>query len=140
MREELEMVAPLWNPNLDDGVELNFALLWRLVPQNKSWQKHVKSRWDELCSGKYDWSYIAMRFWPERAVHACISDRSYAIAHGLEDALWNQEYSGWKPRDVSSDEVERLISERSLKPVQDALEKLLSAPSPLNRGNARKGS
>ncbi len=137
MREELEMVAPLWNPNLDDGVELNFAPLWRLVPQNKSWQKHIKSRWDELCSSKYDWSYIAMRLWPERAIHACISDRSIAIAHGLEDALWIQEDSGWKPRDVSSNEVDRLISERSTKPVQDALEKLLSAPAPLRRGKER---
>ena len=33
--EEVKRVAPLWNPNLDDGVIINFAPLWRLVPQNK---------------------------------------------------------------------------------------------------------
>ena len=44
-------MAPLWKPNLDDGVVINFAPLWRLVPQNKSWQKELKSTWDALCAG-----------------------------------------------------------------------------------------
>ena len=39
---EVERVAPLWKPNLDDGVIINFAQLWRLVPQNKCWQKELK--------------------------------------------------------------------------------------------------
>ena len=50
--DEVKRVAPLWNPNLDDGVIINFAPLWRLVPQNKSWQKELKSTWDALCDGQ----------------------------------------------------------------------------------------
>ena len=30
--DEVKRVAPLWEPNLDDGVIINFAPLWRLVP------------------------------------------------------------------------------------------------------------
>ena len=41
--DEVKRVAPLWEPNLDDGVIINFAPLWRLVPQNKSWQKELRA-------------------------------------------------------------------------------------------------
>src|SRR5262249_34421350 len=44
--EELTRVAPLWNPNLNDGVIINYAPLWRLIA-HKPWQKAVKSCWDE---------------------------------------------------------------------------------------------
>ena len=84
----MKRVAPLWNPNLDDGVVLNFAPLWRLVPQHKPWQKELKSTWDALCAGKYDWAHLAMHLWPERVVPKCATDRSLAIAHGLEDVFW----------------------------------------------------
>ena len=89
--EEVKRVASLWNPNLDDGVVINFAPLWRLVPQHKAWQKELKATWDSLCSGDYDWAHLAMRLWPERVVPKCASDRSLAIAHGLEDAFWEQD-------------------------------------------------
>ena len=55
MLDEVKRVAPLWNPTLDDGVVLTMAPIWRLVPQHKSWQKELKSKWDELAAGKYDW-------------------------------------------------------------------------------------
>ncbi len=67
---------------------INFAPLWRLVPQNKAWQKELKSTWDALCEGKYDWAHLAMHLWPERVVPKCATDRSLAIAHGLEDVFW----------------------------------------------------
>src|SRR4029450_3600483 len=57
-RGEIARIAPLWNPNLNDGVIINFAPLWRLVPQHKSWQKELKSTWDALCDGKYDWAHL----------------------------------------------------------------------------------
>src|SRR5919109_628493 len=60
MLDDVRRIAPLWNPNLDDGVVLTMAPLWRLVPQHKSWQKELKSKWDELGTGKYDWAHIAM--------------------------------------------------------------------------------
>lgn len=40
-------------PDLNDGVVLNIAPLWELVP----W-KEAKSYWDDLLAGKYDWSSI----------------------------------------------------------------------------------
>ncbi len=40
-------------PDLNDGVVLNIAPLWELVP----W-KEAKKYWDELMAGKYEWSTI----------------------------------------------------------------------------------
>lgn len=40
-------------PDLNDGVVLNIAPLWELVP----W-KEAKNYWDELLEGKYEWSSI----------------------------------------------------------------------------------
>jgi hypothetical protein len=40
-------------PDLNDGIVLNIAPLWELVP----W-KEAKSYWEELLEGKYDWSSI----------------------------------------------------------------------------------
>ena len=91
MVEEVERIAPLWNPNLNDGVIINFAPLWRLVPQNKSWQKECKSCWDKLVKGEYDWAHLAMHLWPERVVPKCVTDASLAIAHGLEEVFWEQD-------------------------------------------------
>ena len=97
--DEVKRVAPLWNPTLDDGVVLTMAPLWRLVPQHKPWQKELKGRWDELRAGNYDWAQIAMHLWPERVVPKCATDRSLAIAHGLEDVFWADGADGkWKPR------------------------------------------
>ena len=97
--EEVKRVAPIWNPNLDDGVIINFAPLWRLVPQHRAWQKELKATWDALCSEDYDWSHLAMHLWPERVVPKCAADRSLAIAHGLEEVFWVESEDGkWKPR------------------------------------------
>jgi hypothetical protein len=40
-------------PDLNDGVVLNIAPLWELVP----W-KEAKNYWEELLDGKYEWSSI----------------------------------------------------------------------------------
>lgn len=40
-------------PDLNDGVVLNIAPLWELVP----W-KEAKNYWDELLEGKYEWSSV----------------------------------------------------------------------------------
>ena len=89
--EEIQRVAPLWRPNLNDGVIINFAPLWRLVPQNKPWQKECKACWDSLVKGEYDWSHLAMHLWPERVVPKCQTDASLAIAHGLEAEFWQKD-------------------------------------------------
>jgi hypothetical protein len=41
-------------PDLNDGVVLNIAPLWEMVP----W-KEAKNYWEELLEGKYEWSSIA---------------------------------------------------------------------------------
>jgi len=67
-------------PDLNDGVILNIAPLWELVP----W-KEAKKYWEALQEGKYDWSHIALQLWPDRVKEKCRTDRSIAIAHGRED-------------------------------------------------------
>jgi hypothetical protein len=52
--DKLRRVANLHlEPNLNDGVVLNIAPLWELVP----W-KEAKNYWEELLGGKYEWSSI----------------------------------------------------------------------------------
>jgi hypothetical protein len=75
MLDEVKRIAPLWNPNFDDGVVLTMAPLWRLIPQHKPWQRELKAAWDSLCAGEYDWAHIAMHLWPERVVLKCAADR-----------------------------------------------------------------
>jgi len=40
--------------------------------------------WKKLEAGEYDWAHLAYTVWPERVKKVCESDRSIAIAHGLE--------------------------------------------------------
>jgi hypothetical protein len=139
--DEVKRVAPLWKPNLDDGVIINFAPLWRLVPQNKSWQKELKSTWDALCEGKYDWAHLAMHFWPERVVLKCAKDRSLAIAHGLEDVFWVEGTDGkWTARKAPTRSVDELVRERTSPAVKSALKSLLEAPAAAGKSGGRGGS
>jgi hypothetical protein len=138
LKTEVARVAPLWKPNLDDGVILNFAPLWRLVPQSRSWQGECKKAWDKLVAGDYDWAHLAMHLWPERVVPKCIDDRSLAIAHGLEDVFWYEDDSGtWRKSRVDDATVQKLIQERTSTTVKAALKDLLSAATPTT-SNGRK--
>lgn len=105
-REEIARIAPLWNPDLNDGVIINFAPLWRLVPQHQAWQKECMECWDSLVAGQYDWAHLAMHLWPERVVPKCRDDRSLAIAHGLEDLLWVEDDGRRRPLGEPDDEIE----------------------------------
>ena len=73
-----------YDPDLDDGVMINAAALWPLFPV-KQW-KEPRKWWKELASadGKkdYDWSHLAMRYWPKRVDDKCVTDPSLAVAHG----------------------------------------------------------
>jgi hypothetical protein len=127
--DEVRRVAPLWHPDLDDGVIINFAPLWRLVPQHKAWQREVKAAWDALCAEEYDWAHLAMHLWPERLVPKCAADRSLAIAHGLEETFWEEDEDGkWQPRLFPLWPIKDLVRERSSPAVKAALRSLVDAP------------
>jgi hypothetical protein len=54
-RDKLRKVADLHlEPDLNDGVVLNIAPLWELVPWDEA-----KKYWEELLAGKYEWSSIS---------------------------------------------------------------------------------
>jgi hypothetical protein len=137
-RDEVARVAPLWNPNLNDGVILNFAPLWRLVPQHKGWQKECKAAWDRLCKGEFDWAHLAMHLWPERVVPKCAKDRSLAIAHELEGVFWKKDVDGkWLSKAVPEETVASNVADRMSAAVKGALKDLLEAPTPAKgRGKA----
>ena len=53
-KDKLRRAADLHlDPDLNDGVVLNIAPLWELVP----W-KEAKDYWEELIEGKYEWSSV----------------------------------------------------------------------------------
>jgi hypothetical protein len=140
--DEVKRVAPLWDPDLDDGVILNFAPLWRLAPQNRAWQKELRAAWAALVDGDYDWAHLSMRLWPERVVLKCAKDRSLAIAHDLEDAFWFEDAAGkWQARPTPTRSIDDLIAERTSPAVKAALQSLLEAPDPVAasaRGRRKK--
>lgn len=70
---------PNW---IDDGVILRMAPLWELIP---IWKAEPQKYWEQLQAGDYDWSHIAMHYWPERVREACRTNKSFAIAHGHEE-------------------------------------------------------
>jgi hypothetical protein len=138
-KEDVARIAPLWNPDLNDGVIINFAPLWRLVPQNKAWQKECMQVWDKLADGEYDWAHLAMHLWPERVVPKCAKDRSLAIAHGLDEVFWQEDEKGKaKPTPVSGETVKALVQERTSPTVKAALEDLLKAPAPATMAKKKR--
>ena len=134
---EIAIVAPLWNPNLNDGVIINHAILWRITPYTP-WQKKCKECWDKLVKGDYDWAHLAFHLWPERVIRKCTTDRSLAIAHGLGERLWQETSKGnWLQRQLPEAELQALLAEYSKPAVQNALERFLAAPPPVAAARTR---
>jgi hypothetical protein len=122
-RDELLRIARFWKPNLNDGVQITAAPLWNLF-QHRQWKARLKDTWEKLEAGDYDWAHLALSVWPDRVVRASHKDRSYAIAHDLDDQLWHEvevEKVGrggrvtktieWQPRNLSSADLQRIITE-----------------------------
>ena len=121
-KADLLEIAAFWKPNLNDGVQITAAPLWKFF-RLKKWRDKLKKTWQELESGKYDWAHLALSIWPERVVkEKCTTDRSIAIAHDLEDELWHEvevvktSKSGrettkveWQPRDLSDAELDKIV-------------------------------
>lgn len=126
-RDGVARGALLWRPELDDGILITCAPLWKLVAQHRVWQRETKVCWDKLAEGNYDWAHLAMRLWPERVVPKCAHDRSLAIAHGLEEEFWAEDADGkWASRQVDGASIERLVQERSSAAVEAALADLVA--------------
>ena len=86
-RDTLLAVAPKYLPNHDDGIQIVMSPLWQLF-RHKTWQKDLKDTWENLERGDFDWSRLAMWYFPERVLRKCQEDRNLAIAQGVEDKLW----------------------------------------------------
>lgn len=97
LRDTLLKLAPTYKPSHDDGVEISAAPLWPLF-RHKPWQKTIKDTWAKLEKGDYDWAHLAMNYWPERVREKCKTDKSLAIAHGLEDLYIEPEAKPKKAR------------------------------------------
>ncbi|MGB5157330.1 MAG: BREX-1 system adenine-specific DNA-methyltransferase PglX [Desulfobacterales bacterium] len=118
-QDDLLRIAKFWKPNLNDGVQITAAPLWKLF-QYKPWHNTLKQTWEELEKGKYDWAHLAYSIWPERVIRASHKDRSYAIAHDLEADLWEEVETGtdkkgnpktkWAPKDLSEKQFKQLIA------------------------------
>lgn len=83
LRDTLLRIAPTYQPNHDDGVQITAAPLWPLF-RHKPWQKVLKDTWAKLEKGDYDWTHLAMTYYPDRVREKCKTDKSFAIAHELE--------------------------------------------------------
>lgn len=83
-RDELLRIAAFWKPNLNDGVQITAAPLWKLFRLPK-WQKTLKETWQKLERGDYDWAHLAYAIRPVEVREKCRTDKSLAIAHGLEE-------------------------------------------------------
>lgn len=85
LRAELLRVANLpYQPDLNDGVIINAAPLYKLFRLGK-WSKDCQAVWEKLEAEEYDWAHMTYVLWPGRVREKCKSDKSLAIAHGLEE-------------------------------------------------------
>lgn len=105
LRDTLLKIAPTYQPNHDDGVQITAAPLWQLF-RHKPWQKVLKDTWTKLGKGDSDWAHLAMAYWPDRVREKCKNDKSLAIAHGLEDLYVELEAAPKKTRGKKKTEGE----------------------------------
>jgi hypothetical protein len=112
LHEELLRVAQLpWKPNLNDGVLITASPLWKLF-RLPAWRSKLESCWEELAAGDYDWAHLAMTIRPNEVRKKCKTDRSFAIAHGLEDLC---EVAAPKPKAVRRAKQDAVAKEREAK-------------------------
>ena len=138
--DEVRLIAPIWKPCLDDGMNVTGSMLWRLFGHNKAWQAECRTTWDALCRGDHDWSRLAMHLWPERVVPKCAIDRSLAITHDIEHLLWaeDSETNKWQQAEDSQKSVLRLMAQRSSPALKSCLDELTRKAAPAPRTRARR--
>jgi len=137
LAKELELVAGIWKHFPDDGIEIRSSLCWRLQLHSR-WREACCQTWSRLVNEELDWSQIALYLWPERVIKKCQTDLDLAIAHSLEERLWQETNNGkWLQRQVSEAELQALIAEHSKPAVQNALERFLAASPPVAAARTR---
>jgi hypothetical protein len=104
LRDTLLDIARNYHPNHDDGVQITAAPLWQLFG-HKPWQKVLKDTWAKLEKGDFDWAHLAMNYWPARVLEKCRTDKSLAIAHGLEELYVEPPVKSKKGRGKKAKEV-----------------------------------
>lgn len=121
-KADLLEIAAFWKPNLNDGVQITAAPLWKFF-RHTAWRNKLKKTWEELQEGTYDWAHLALSIWPERVVkEKCTTDRSIAIAHDLVEQLWHEvevkktsktgrvtSKTEWQPRNLSDAELDAIV-------------------------------
>ena len=154
LREELTRVAPLWNPDLNDGVILNYGPLWRMIGHTP-WQKARQGQVGR--AGRRQVRLGAPRHAPlARAGGAQVchgpqpGHRPRAggrlLGGGATDGKWREPRTiETVPTEASGrkvpDRIDRLVAERTSAAVKDALKSLLEAPAPVaGRGGGRRSS
>jgi hypothetical protein len=120
-KDELLRLSKFWQPNLNDGVLITAAPLWRLF-QHKAWQKKLKQTWGKMEDGDYDWAHLAYTTWPERVLKKCYNDRNLAITHDVETDLWHEvevikgrnkkPVLEWQPKPLTLVELNSYIREK----------------------------
>jgi hypothetical protein len=124
-RDELLRIAGFWKPDLNDGVQITAAPLWKLF-QHRQWRNKLKDTWKKLENGEYDWAHLACSIWPERVLRKCHSDRSLAIAHDVETDFWEEmevpvirrgKDTGktkleWQPKPLTESRLQELIHQK----------------------------
>jgi hypothetical protein len=124
-RDELLRIAGFWKPDLNDGVQITAAPLWKLF-QHRQWQNKLKDTWKKLENGEYDWAHLACSIWPERVLRKCHTDRSLAIAHDVENDFWEESEvpvirrgkdTGktkleWHPKPLTDNRLQELIHQK----------------------------
>lgn len=123
-KADLLEIAAFWKPNLNDGVQITAAPLWKFF-RHRAWSNKLKKTWEDLQTGKYDWAHLALSIWPDRVVREkCTTDRSIAIAHDLEEELWEEvevtkttrggretTKLEWQPKDLSTAELDAIVAQ-----------------------------
>jgi hypothetical protein len=126
LAQRIEALAPLWAPDLNDGVVIVLAPLWQLFAHHRAWSRELKGHWAKLGAGRYDWAQLAMHLWPERVIPKCAEDRSLAIAHNLESVFWVQDHDNadkWHSREMPTTPIDQLIARHNDPAIIAALEK-----------------
>lgn len=121
-RDELLRIATFWKPNLNDGVQITAAPLWKLF-LHRPWRAVLKETWETLEVGGYDWAHLALSVWPDNVVKASHKDRSFAIAHNMESELWEEvevekktrggkakKAKEWRPRALTEAQLNDIVA------------------------------